>query len=1048
MIISLLGSPQIVIGGQVFAGLRRKNCALVYYIAAHHAPLSRDQILTLFWPDTERSSAQQTLRTMLHDIRNRLGRDNILVEKDRLSLSPEVRVDAREFAAGLKANFSELYSLADTVSLYRADFMDGFTLSDSPEFDEWVESERRNYQSLAIGGYSALSQLQESLGNFSEALETITKALSIDPFREELHRDSLRLRFLSGDRAGAIRHYESLCKLLANELGVPPMPETRAIYDQIISDKTPDFQSRPAASLTNQPETSLSTAKSLPSPALLPFAGRSKEINHFKSQISSPKFILVEGPPGIGKTRLVHEFLAILQANPSSDRMQTLILLGNAHELEQSLPYQPVIDALRGLLSRPDWPLIRASLNLAPVWLTEITRLLPEMQFQFSGLIPAYEAANESRTREGIHQFLENLSHRFQVVLFLDDLHWADLSTIGLIGYLARRLSSSRIHLIGTTRPLDNQARLAIMLKALSHEDLLTHIALAPLTPADTSLIVKSVSPGHPDELSTWLTKNAEGNPFFLAELIRHVFRINSIGAEGQANPNVFAAGYYLPPTIQNLILSRLTHLSEAALRILETAAVIGREFDFNLIYEIIKTSDKPLSEGIVLDALDELQNAVLIQPIGVERFSFDHNLTMEAVLQDLGELRSRRLHRQVALALETIQAENIEPISGIIAHHYSKGGLYSMAAQFAFRAGQYASGLAAWDEAIAYYHQALLAKIGKKQRSVIMIALGSAQFHNGEFAQASNSFTIAVIILRKLNDLAEMEQAYMGLNQSLLPQSRFSEAIAIGQELALSGPPELQICTHFMWAASLSVESSRPDEAEAHMHEIERLMLDHPEYHSTITAAHLKYQMAAIVGQQGRSAQAVSLYLEAEEIIKQSKIELDLLRNIMLFNNLAYHMLLIGHPAASRYAQKGIQLAQERGELTHMPYLLSTSGEIALSNNNLDEAEQLFTEGLQLARQIPINERIAGLTANLGLVEIKRGRDDLARSHLLEALELADRLGVRHLAVRIRCWLAPLLVPAEARIRLEEGRKIAAESGFRLLFNEILQIEQEIALI
>jgi len=178
---------------------------------------------------------------------------------------------------------------------------------------------------------------------------------------------------------------------------------------------------------------------------------------------------------------------------------------------------------------------------------------------------------------------------------------------------------------------------------------------------------------------------------------------------------------------------------------------------------------------------------------------------------------------------------------------------------------------------------------------------------------------------------------------------------------------------------------------------------------------------------------------------MRENPSALDLLRQIMLYNNLAYHLHLLGDPAAADYARAGIKVAQEKGSLTHLSYLLSTSGEIALAQNDLDAAEKSFAEGLAIAEQVTIPERIAGLTANLGLVAQRRGLTELARRSLSDALVRADQLGVRHLAVRIRLWLVPLLPPLDARNRLREARTIAEESGFSRLLDEIVQLEQEI---
>jgi tetratricopeptide (TPR) repeat protein len=169
----------------------------------------------------------------------------------------------------------------------------------------------------------------------------------------------------------------------------------------------------------------------------------------------------------------------------------------------------------------------------------------------------------------------------------------------------------------------------------------------------------------------------------------------------------------------------------------------------------------------------------------------------------------------------------------------------------------------------------------------------------------------------------------------------------------------------------------------------------------------------------------------------------LDTLRNIMLYNNLAYQLHLLGDASATTYIQKGIQLAQERGSLSHPPYLYSTSGEIALADEDLDTAEKYFRDGLRLAKQIPLRERIAGMTANLGLVAKARGKMDLAREQLQKALTLVEPLGNHHLEVRIRIWLAPLLAAQEAQACLNTARVLAERDGLYGLLEEIAQLEK-----
>jgi tetratricopeptide (TPR) repeat protein len=165
-----------------------------------------------------------------------------------------------------------------------------------------------------------------------------------------------------------------------------------------------------------------------------------------------------------------------------------------------------------------------------------------------------------------------------------------------------------------------------------------------------------------------------------------------------------------------------------------------------------------------------------------------------------------------------------------------------------------------------------------------------------------------------------------------------------------------------------------------------------------------------------------------------------------MVYNNLGYYLHLLGDASAIDYIEKGINLAKDRGSLSHLPYLYSTSGEIALANGDLDAAEKYFNDGLLLAEQIPFPERIAGITANLGLVAKERGDIDLARERLKAALKLVEPLGNHHLEARIRIWLAPLLSLREARTCLNSARILAQQGGLSGLFDEIEELDKNLS--
>src|SRR5512139_3474479 len=346
--IQLLGTPLILLDDQPLTLTRKKSRALVYYLAAHDKPLTREQILAFFWPDSDRTSAQQVLRTTLHGLRRALG-PALVTDEATLALSADVDIDVRTFEAALVWRTfphpaSNLQSLTSILQLYRGDFLTGFVLGDSAEFEGWLTTQQEHYRRLAIRGFIALATLHEQQWDYAAALAALDRALNFDPLQEDVQRTALRLHYLAGDRTGAIRRYEALRQLLDEEMGVPPMAETRALYDAIINETLPKPEQSTVISdqlsVISEQLSAEQPRSMLSSPQSLPFIGRTRELQLLQQAATAHQLALIEGEPGIGKTRLADEFLHLQPA---------LHLRGAAHELEQALPYQPFIEVLRGL---------------------------------------------------------------------------------------------------------------------------------------------------------------------------------------------------------------------------------------------------------------------------------------------------------------------------------------------------------------------------------------------------------------------------------------------------------------------------------------------------------------------------------------------------------------------------------------------------------------------------------------------------------------------------------------------------------------------------
>jgi DNA-binding SARP family transcriptional activator len=412
---ALLGSPTVAHADVACTFPTRKALALVIYLAVEGGSHSRDKLAALFWPESDRPHGRAMLRYTLTNLRRALsetaGAAHLIVEGDAIGL---------DIHSGLQIDLhaldgADLTALQQAADLCRGEFLEGFTLCDAPEFDNWASLQRevcRQKMERVLGG---LSQLQAERGQIIEAIETAGRWVSLSPLNEEAHRRLMTLHAAAGNRHAALRAYEICRATLDSELRAVPAPETESLAERIrLTD----------ASVSRGPH----GPAPLPTPGLLlesPLVGRTEEFIklvelYHTTRLGSAQVVILKGEPGIGKTRLAKEFLA-WAAGHGAD-----VLEGRTFETAGRLPFQPFVDALRPRLDRENAPEDLVS----DVWLTELGRLLPELRDRYPDLpVPAGdEIAARTRLFEAIARLGQALAQRSPVVLFVDDVQWADAS--------------------------------------------------------------------------------------------------------------------------------------------------------------------------------------------------------------------------------------------------------------------------------------------------------------------------------------------------------------------------------------------------------------------------------------------------------------------------------------------------------------------------------------------------------------------------------------------------------------------------------------------
>jgi non-specific serine/threonine protein kinase len=506
----VLGPPVLRWGEQEVRVRTRKAFILLAYLAATRRPHAREQLARLLWPDHEAAAARTLLRTtlsqlrrhlaaaggvgmeaitLLHTERDAVGREVVRIDRDGL---PALRMDAELLEvddAGEAADAEELLQAA--AAAYRGPFLEGVAFDDAPELEEWVSSQRVRWQELVEGILERLSTLQLGRRAFTEATATARRWLGLNRLSEPAYQAVMRSLASAGDRAGALAVYEECRAVLQAELAVDPALETVALADRLRQlPRSSGPRAGPSEDTVPAPGEG---AWPVPQQEELPFMGREQEFAALVAAYEAARqgqlqVVVIEGEAGIGKTRLVEEFLRWAMLDGAD------VLRGRGDEARARLPYQLLVDALRPRLDRENAP----EDLVAEVWLTELVRLFPELHERYPDLpapatLSGDEATGQGRLFEAVHQLILALAERARPeaqVLCYDDVQWADLATRDLLLYrLPRQREAHSPHLLLLTvrsEALATTPELEGWLATVTRQVPTTRLELGPLAGTET----------------------------------------------------------------------------------------------------------------------------------------------------------------------------------------------------------------------------------------------------------------------------------------------------------------------------------------------------------------------------------------------------------------------------------------------------------------------------------------------------------------------------------------------------------------------------------
>jgi DNA-binding SARP family transcriptional activator/tetratricopeptide (TPR) repeat protein len=719
--IRVLGPFEVLVEGAPLAVDTRKALAMLALLAVEQRPFARDELAAMLWPESDDESARGALRRTLSVLRGALGGRWLIVTRATLGLDPAgTWLDLRALEAA--AESSELGVLRAAAELARGAFLAGFTLRDSPEFDDWRATRASAIERLVGTALDRLRDAAEAVGELHIAIGAASRRVDLDPLDEDAHRQLILLLARSGDRAGAIRQYRACVAILERELGVAPLAETTSLYDAV-RDARPIPGPGPIAP----------AAASGGRPSMLPLVGRDGQLaallGAVAQSVPNGRLALVTGEAGIGKTRLVE---ALVEAVPAPSR----VIVSRAYAAESGIAYAPVIDLLRTGLGLPGVAGRLAALDGRS--LAELDRLVPlpvglaPPVASVESIAPPGQVAR-ARLLEAVADGLVALvGGPVPGVIVVEDVQWADDASQAALAWLARRLDGRPVALVLTWRPEDLDDAASRFAQSLAGLPGVASVDLARLDSAAVGLLVGAAeASGRAPGSGARLFAESEGLPLFVVEAL-------------QGGSSDGPAGATANRSIQALIRERLAAVSETASQVAGAAAVIGRSFDLALVRGTSGRSDDE-----TVGALEELARRGVVRELEAGRgagFDFAHAAFRDVTYESLSLARRRLLHRRVAdlLRSDPVGREVPGRLAQVAGHELAAGR--DIEAAEAYRqAGDAARRVAAGREAAGYLETALA--LGHPDQASIQATLGDLRAATGDYAGSISALEAAAAI-------------------------------------------------------------------------------------------------------------------------------------------------------------------------------------------------------------------------------------------------------------------------------------------------------------
>ena len=756
--ITLCGRLSVIWDGDELEGAipgRQGRLLFAYLVLNRSRPVRRDELVEALWADEGLpSSGEGLLAPPLSRLRKALGPGRLegrselgLTLGDDAWIDWEVAQTSLETAQSLLAGGDPAAAWNEALEaerIFGAGLLPGLEA-------RWIDEHRTLMEELRLKALEAVARIGAQLGpsEQSRAERAARQAVEAAPFRESARVALIEVMRAQGNVAEALRAYEELRVLLRDELGTFPAPELTALHEQLLNaheSETASGQPAPSEILKPDPVAAesrperprVSIAERIdPEVESTALVGRRLVLAKLEEELELAsggelRIALLTGEGGLGKTRLAAEF--------ASRAEDTTVLYGKC-EPEDVRPFGIWIGLLRSALGQArDDELPEMVGADGPI----LARLLPELvrRLDISDPTPPTDVESERQALFGaVLRLLGSMSRDRPMLIILDDLHWADRSTLRLLRRLAGDDPPRGVLALGIYRDTEvapGSALLETVVELRRHRPS-TRIELDPL---DTGEVRELIGDRLEGDLAASLRDQSGGNPFLVDQIVRHLQETGE-GAAGS-----------VPTGARDVINHRVARLPEGGPDLLSRAALIGQSFDL----EILEATSN-LGEDEIIALLDAAASAGLLleSPTVPGRYSFSHALLRGTLEGELSLTRRTTVHRDIGEALERRGQSDPDREVGELARHFGQAGPREAdrAVLYAKRAAEQAVGRLAYDEAVGFYTDAIRAcendqPVDQGMLAELLLNKAESQWRVGEIHGAGDTFNAAATAARE----------------------------------------------------------------------------------------------------------------------------------------------------------------------------------------------------------------------------------------------------------------------------------------------------------